>query len=122
MPWCSRRCTDYVPEHIRARVTQAAADVPPRQRARFKEPFARTSPIELCTLRQGRILRKAKADLLAVRQSLLINPDNEQAQRKEHAIETAIERIKEMEVNAHVPNHWAAMVPDLLVMNQEDDE
>jgi hypothetical protein len=112
--------TDFVPERVKAAFRLEEDAVPHKQKAKTKALFQRTSPITLCTLRHGRILRKARADLLAVRQVLLIKPDDEQAKRKAHALETAITRIKDMEINAHVPNHWADMVPDLLVKNQPE--
>lgn len=114
---------DYVPEKTRRAFKLAADEIPHRQKARFKEPFMRVSTFELHDLRKGRLLRKTRKDLQAVEQRLLVSPDDEQAQRKQHALRTAVQRINAMEANAHVPNHWADVIPELLVNYQpEDDE
>lgn len=114
--------TDFVPARVKQAFAMEADDIPPRQKAKFKRPFERTAPVDLHHLRQGRLLRKARKDLLAVQQTLSITPDNEQAKRKLHALETALLRIREMDHRAHVPNHWADMVPELLVKNKTDED
>lgn len=114
--------TDFVPDKIKRAFKESAGLIPPRQKAKFKEPFQRADPKDLRDLRHGRLLRHIRKELLAVKQSLVINPDNERAQRKLHALETASIRAKDLEDNAHVPNHWADLVPELLVKNQTDDD
>lgn len=114
--------TDFVPEKIKQAFKDEAELIPPRQRAKFKAPFQRTDPTKLRDLRQGRLLRRVYKDLLAVRQTLSISPNDERAKRKLHALETAQIRIKDMDDSAHVPNHWADMVPELLVKNRNDED
>lgn len=114
--------TDYVPEKVKQAFRAAAGDIPHRQKAKFKEPFLRVSTFDLHDLRKGRLLRKTRKDLQAVEQRLKISPDDEQAKRKQHALQTAVQRITAMEPNAHVPNHWAEVIPELLVKNQTDED
>lgn len=111
--------TDYVPEKIKWAFIDAANAVPPRDKAKFKEPFQRTSPIALSALRRGRLLRYTRATLEALLVKQDVNGEDPRADRKEKLLRLAIDRIKELPPNAHVPNHWADMVRDKL--NPDDD-
>lgn len=88
--------TDYVPEHIKEAFTQAAADIPPRNRAKMKQPFERTIPMDLNDKRRARLLRRTRTELQTARMSgdaVLVDE-----------IEQALEKIKALPNNAHVPN------------------
>jgi hypothetical protein len=112
--------TDFVPERIKEAFRVAADEVPPRDRAKFKQPFQRTSPIDLCNKRRARLLRYTRATLETVIERLDEDPDNEKAIRKEWLLRKAIDRANALEDNAHVPNHWAQLVPDLLRSDDDD--
>lgn len=106
--------TDFVPDRIKAAFRVAADEVPPRDRAKFKQPFQRTSPINLCIKRKARLLRYTRATLETTIERLDEDPENEKLARKELLLRKAIDRVNALEDNAHVPNHWAQMVPDLM--------
>ena len=112
---------DFVPARIMDRLTRAAEDVPPRDRAKFKAPFPRTAPIVLAERRRGRLLRYTRSTLDAVLVKLDEAGDapDERLTRKEFLLRRAIERINAMPANAHIPNHWADTVRDL--MEADDD-
>jgi len=105
--------TDYVPQHIKDRLIEASVSIPPRHKAKFKEPFQRTVPAILHNQRRGRLLRKTEKEREAVLVRLDTNSDDEQAHIKLKRIDTALKRIKAMDTNAHVPDHWRDMVPEL---------
>lgn len=123
--------TDFVPDRIKDALIAAASAVPPRDRAKFKEPFQRTSPINLSIRRKERLLRATRATLDAVLVKQDVNIDvpqhdseeattrNQKLDRKEWLLREALKRIKELPDKAHVPNHWADMVRDMM---QEDDD
>lgn len=111
--------TDYVPEKVKRAFIDAANDVPPRDRAKMKEPFQRIDPLDLAGLRRGRMLRYIRATLDSVRMRLDANPDDAAAIRKNDLLIEALKRVNEMPANAHVPNHWADVVRDKL--NPNDD-
>lgn len=111
--------TDYVPDKIKQAFIHAADMVPVRDRAKFKTPFQRISPPALTDLRRARLLRYTRATLEAVITRQEADPDDIKAQRKEWLLREAIKRINDLPFNAHVPNHWADMVRD--VMQENDD-
>ena len=111
--------TDYVPDKVKNAFIDAAGGVPARDRAKMKEPFQRTDPFELATLRRGRLLRLVRSTLESVLQRLDANPDDESAIRKEELLREALRRINALPDNAHVPNHWAELMRDKL--RPEDD-
>lgn len=113
--------TDYVPEKVRQAFIHAANDVPPRDRAKMKEPFQRTDPLELAELRRGRMLRYIRATLDSVRMRLDASPDDVVAVRKHDLLVEAIKRVNEMPANAHIPNHWADVVRDKLQPNDDTE-
>lgn len=94
--------TDYVPSRIKHAFTAAAADIPPRNRARLKQPFERTLPLALYDRRKGRLLRKTYNELTTVEG----NGDVDRAEQ----IRTAIERIRALPEGAHVPDTWHSLV------------
>ncbi len=112
---------DYVPQRIQDALIDAAAIIPPRHKAKLKEPFQRTSPTIMHNLRHARLLRKTEKERSTLLIRLETNSDNDQVHIKLKRIDTAIKRIKAMEDNAHVPDHWASMVPDLFDTPQEDE-
>jgi hypothetical protein len=112
--------TDFVPEHIKEAFRVAADEIPPRDRAKFKQPFQRTSPIDLCNRRRARLLRYTRATLETTIERQDEDPDNEKLPRKEMLLREAIKRVNAMDDNAHIPNHWAQLVPDL--MRSDDDD
>ena len=111
--------TDFVPDRLKEAVRVAADEVPPRDRAKFKQPCQRTSPINLCVKRKARLLRYTRATLETTIERLDEDPENEKLARKELLLRKAIDRVNALDDNAHVPNHWAQMVPDL--MRPDDD-
>jgi hypothetical protein len=106
--------TDYVPERIKDAFAEAAAGIPPRHKAKVKEPFQRTSPLDLHNLRHARLLRRTTNERATVLLRLQANPDDAQAKRKIGVLDTALTRIKEMADDAHVPDHWRDLVPEML--------
>lgn len=112
--------TDFVPERTKETFRIAADEVPPRDRAKFKQPFQRTSPIDLCNRRRARLLRYTRATLetTIVRQDE--DPDNPKLPRKEMLLREAIKRLNALPDNSHIPNHWVHLVPDL--MRSDDDD
>lgn len=111
--------TDFVPDHVKDALIGAANAVPPRDRAKFKEPFLRTSPINLSIRRRERLLRATRATLDSVLIRQDVTQEDSKLDRKEWLLRGAIKRIHALPDNAHVPNHWADMVRDL--MNPDDD-
>jgi hypothetical protein len=111
--------TDFVPDRIKEAFAVEANAIPPRDKAKFKEPFQRTSPMALSERRRARLLRATRATLDAVLIKQDVNTENEKLDRKEWLLREAVKRIKELPSNAHVPSHWAEMVRDL--MNEGDD-
>jgi hypothetical protein len=112
---------DYVPDKIKQAFTQAADMVPVRDRAKFKTPFQRISPPALTDLRRARLLRYTRATLEAVIAKQEVDPDDNKAQRKEWLLREAIKRINDLPFNAHVPNHWADMVRDVFLENDDGE-
>ena len=112
--------TDFVPDRIKEAFRVAADAVPPRDRAKFKQPFQRTSPINLSLKRKARLLRYTRATLETIIERLDDDPDNAMLARKEMLLREAIKRMNALPDNAHVPNHWAQMIPDL--MRSDDDK
>lgn len=112
---------DYVPDKIKQAFIHAADMVPVRDRAKFKIPFQRVSPADLTDLRRARLLRYTKATLEAVITKQEADPDDVKAQRKEWLLREAIKRINELPFNAHVPNHWADMVRDVMYENDDGE-
>ncbi len=106
--------TDYVPERIKDAFADAAAGIPPRHKAKVKEPFQRTSPLDLHNLRHARLLRRTTNERATVALRLQVNPDDAQAQRKIEVLDTALTRLKEMADDAHVPDHWRDLVPEMV--------
>lgn len=111
--------TDFVPDRIKDALITAASAVPPRDKAKFKEPFQRTSPINLSIRRQERLLRATRATLEAVLIKQDVATEDPKLDRKEWLLREALNRIKALPSNAHVPNHWADMVRDMM---QEGDD
>lgn len=111
--------TDYVPAHIKHAFAQASGEIPPRQKAKFKEPFRKADPIKLHNLRLGRLSRRIYKELDTTILTLDMNPDDAKAARKEFILRTALKRLKELPDNAHIPNHWRELVQDEL---NEDNE
>jgi len=105
--------TDYVPQRIKDAFAEEAAGIPPRHKAKFKEPFQRTSPIDLRNLRHARLLRRTTKEREAVLLRLQTNPEDEQAKRKIEVLDMALPRIRSMPENAHVPDHWRDVVPEM---------
>lgn len=111
--------TDFVPDRVKDAFAVASNAVPPRDRAKFKEPFQRTSPINLAIRRQERLLRATRSTLEAVLVKQDVNVEDPRLDRKEWLLREAVKRIKALPSNAHVPNHWADMVRDMM---QENDD
>lgn len=106
--------TDFVPDRVKDALIEAASAVPPRDRAKFKEPFQRTSPINLSIRRRERLLRATRSTLESVLVKQDVNTEDPRLDRKEWLLRTAIDRINALPNNAHVPNHWADMVRDMM--------
>ena len=106
--------TDYVPEHIKAAFAEAAAGIPPRHKAKIKEPFKRTSPLDLRNLRHARLLRRTTNERATVMLRLQADPDDDRAQRKVQVLATALKRLARMDADAHVPDHWRDLVPEMV--------
>lgn len=111
--------TDFVPDRVKNALIEAASAVPPRDRAKFKEPFQRTSPINLSIRRKERLLRATRATLESVLVKQDVATEDPRLDRKEWLLREALNRIKALPDNAHVPNHWADMVRDMM---QGDDD
>lgn len=107
--------TDFVPAHIKEAFRVAADSIPPRQRAKVKEPFRRTDPTKLRDLRQGRLLRYIEKSLETVIAKLEVAPDDEATARREFVLREARKRVRAMPIDAHIPNHWRDVVPEMLV-------
>lgn len=105
---------DFVPDRVKDALIEAANAVPPRDRAKFKEPFQRTSPINLSIRRRERLLRATRSTLESVLVKQDVNTEDPRLDRKEWLLRTAIDRINALPNNAHVPNHWADMVRDMM--------
>jgi hypothetical protein len=112
--------TDFVPARTKETFRIAADEIPPRDRAKFKQPFQRTSPIDLCNRRRARLLRYTRTTLETTIERQDEDPDNAKLARKEMLLREAIKRVNAMPDNAHIPNHWAQVVPDL--MRSDDDD
>ena len=106
--------TDYVPQRIKQVFIDEAASIPPRQKAKFKDPFRKADPTKLRDLRHGRLLRQIRSCLDTVLAKLDVDPDNEAANHRERLLRVAYDRTKALPDDAHVPSHWADMVQDLI--------
>lgn len=113
--------TDYVDEDIKNKFIKKARAIPYRDKAKFKEPFQRTSPAALTDLRRGRLLRYVRATLETLLTRIDENPDDPKLERKEQLLREAIKRINAMPMNAHIPNHWADVVRDKLRDGDDTD-
>lgn len=111
--------TDFVPDEVKEMFIKKALAVPQRDKSKFKEPFQRTSPMALTDLRRGRLLRYTRSTLDTLLERLDNDPENPKLQRKEWLLREAIKRISAMPKDAHIPNHWADVVQDLL--HPDDD-
>ena len=113
--------TDYVPDRIKDAFIEEADLVPPRQKARFKAPFKRTDPTKLRDLRHGRLVRHIRKALDTALARLTAYPDDKRATRQEYLLRKALHRTQVLPIDAHVPNHWRDMVPDLLALEDSDE-
>ena len=102
--------TDYVPPKIKAAMRQASGNIPSKHKAKFKEPFTRTTPSQLNDKRRGRVIRKAQTELESVQTLLQLDPNNEDLQKKERWIKRGIYIIKHMPPTQAVPNTWHSAV------------
>lgn len=102
--------TDYVPSKIVAAMRQASASVPDKAKHKFKEPFARITPIALNNKRRDRLLRKARADLSNVQTQRQLDPENETLKAKESQITRAIYIINTSEPHTPVPKTWQGVL------------
>lgn len=102
--------TDYVPERVKETLRDAAIDIPPRHKAKFKEPFTRTTPLQLNEKRRARVLRKAQSELDAVETMLNINPNDASLQDQGRKLRRAIYLLKNLPPNYAVPNTWHAVL------------
>lgn len=98
--------TDYVPEKVKDTLRDAALDIPPRHKAKFKEPFTRTTPLSLNSKRKGRVLRKANAELDTVETLLQINPKDARLIEQGNKLRRAIYLLQNMPPDYAVPNTW----------------
>lgn len=113
--------TDYVPERIKQAFKDEAELVPPRQKARFKAPFRRADPTKLRDLRHGRLVRHIRKAIDTVTIRLEVEPDSKRYARQEFLLRKALHRTQKLPIDAHVPNHWKDMVPDLMEQEDSDD-
>lgn len=102
--------TDYVPERVKETLRDAAIDIPPRHKAKFKEPFTRTTPFQLNDRRRDRVLRKAQSELGAVETMLNINPNDASLIEQGRKLRRAIYLIKNLPPTHAVPNTWHAVL------------
>jgi hypothetical protein len=105
--------TDYVPERIKEAFRLESDAIPPRQKAKHKEPFVREDTTRLRNLRQGRLLRHIDKERETTAILLETDPNNEQLQRKEWLLTQATKRARAFGPRDHVPSHWRALVKDL---------
>lgn len=111
--------TDYVPEHIKEAFRVESGAIPPRQKAKHKEPFVKEDPTKLRDLRFGRLMRHIDKELASTTALLEADPNNERYIRKESLLIQARKRTRALGIRDHVPNHWKDMVQDLM---QDDAE
>ena len=96
----------YVPSvQIKDAFVEAAAEIPPRNRAKIKHPFERTDPLDLHDRRKARLLRRTRSELQTVEEA----GDMDKAER----IRKAIEVINKLPPNAHVPNTWHGVTEEV---------
>lgn len=114
--------TDFVPEKIKEAFRLASDGIPPRQKAKHKEPFKRTDPMQLSDLRRGRLLRHIAKELDTTISNLDADPNNERLARKEHLLRIAHKRTKALPPDAHVPQHWTALVQDLIEQAKDKEK
>lgn len=113
--------TDYVPPKIKAALRQAAGNIPPKHKSKFKEPFTRTTPSQLNDKRRARVVRKAQTELDSVQTQLQLDPNNEALQKRERLIRRGIYIVKHLPPTQAVPNTWHSAVA-LLEHGDGEDE
>lgn len=102
--------SDYVPEHIRTTLTNAAAGIPRTAHAKTKTPFTRTAPAKIAATRKERLRRRCVKERNTYLDKLRLDPHDSEAQKKVDGISRALDRLKTLEPNDHVPNHWAGLL------------
>lgn len=98
--------TDYVPGKVRASLLEACSAIPDRAKHKFKEPFARVTPVALNNRRRDRVIRKARADLNTIETQLQLDPDNETLQARASRIKRAIYLLNNSDPRQPVPKTW----------------
>lgn len=104
-----RHWVDYVPEVVRLTLTQAAGDVPVRQKAKFKTPFERTLPAIEHNKQVSRLRRRTRTELETVERALSVDPEDEDLRAKHARIKAAMAKIKLLKSNEAVPFTWHGM-------------
>lgn len=105
--------TDWVPRHIKLRVSDMFEFAPRERHARPRIPFQRTMPPAL-TSRAESALRKRTLNELEPLERILEaypnHPDREKIQAKVDKMRTALNKLLNLKPNDFVPTTWQALV------------
>jgi hypothetical protein len=104
--------TDYVPTKVKATLLDACASIPNKAKAKYKEPFARITPIVFNSRRKERVLRKARADLSNAQTQLQIDPDNKGLQERIARIKLAMYTLNNADPTTPVPSTWHGLLKE----------
>lgn len=117
--------TDWIPRHIKLRVSDLF-DMAPRERhAKPRLPFQRTMP-PVMNSRAESALRKRTLNELAPLENILEtypnHPDREKIQAKVDKMRTALNRLLNMKPNDFVPTTWQSLINGELDEPQSEEE
>lgn len=101
---------DYVPQHIKTALIDAANHIPRRDKAKLKSPFERKIPLTLFDLQRGRLQRATRKQLLTATDRLTQDPDNEKLKEQIAAMNKALDKLKVLELGEYVPKTWHGLV------------
>lgn len=104
--------TDYVPHKIKDAFVEEALMIPPRHKAKIKQPFERTDPYDLYERRKNRLFRHGYKELETLQLKIEMDPEDEQSKRRMDRLRVALQRLREIEAPAHLPNHWTGLLDE----------
>lgn len=117
--------TDWVPRHIKLRVSDMFEFAPRERHARPRIPFQRTMPPGMNSRAESELRKRTLNELEPLEKILETypdHPDREKLQAKADKMRTALNRLLNMKPNDFVPTTWQALVNHQLDEPESADE
>lgn len=105
--------TDWVPRHIKLRISDMFAFAPRERHAKPRLPFQRTMPPSMNSRAESALRKRTLNELEPLEKILEAypnHPEREKLQAKADKMRTALNRLLNMKPNDFVPTTWQALV------------